>query len=266
MPASASPSCTLATTAFTFSSCDTTFASTRRSYSGGKPGAPASFASISRLYLPAGTASAATTSLTPRRARSGRPAIRAGLVRGTIATRRFRAKISARALDQPLLRDVAHPALVGRREHVGRSALLDLQGELLRAGEVELHRQSRVARFENATKLAEGLGERGGGVDRERRRSGARCRGGRRPWPVCDRREAEDHERQLDERVHAWVAPFPIMTSVDLMTAMAISPTLRPSRSAELRVITATSSWSPIAIRTSAMRPSAWSATIRPRS
>jgi len=35
--------------------------------------------------------------------------------------------------------------------------------------------------------------------------------------------------------------PFPIMTSVDLITAKMGSPTLSPSRSAELRVMTATS-------------------------
>ena len=186
--------------------------------------------------------------------------MRAGLVRGTIATRRFRAKIGALTLDESLLRGVAHPALVGGGEHVGGRALLDLQGQLLRAREVELHGQAGMRRLERPAQLPEGLGERGGGVDGERRR-----RGRRRAGPASSG-QPEERQRELHEGVHARAAPFPIMTSVDLMTANRDSPTLRPSRSAELRVITATSSWSPMPIRTSAMSPSVCRAMIRPRS
>ena len=65
-----------------------------------------------------------------------------------------------------------------------------------------------------------------------------------------------DGQRETEQDVHEPGVPFPIMTSVDLMTANTDSPTWSRSRSAELRVMMATSSWSPMPMRTSAISPS----------
>src|SRR6185437_9815422 len=150
-----------------------------------------------------------------------------------------------------------HPALIGGGEYVRGRALLDLEGQLLRAGEVEEHGHSGMIVFQRPSEVAEGLGQRGSSKHAEGGR--LRVNGAGRQW------QAKRGQREPQESAHPTV-PFAIMTSVDLMTANTCSPTLSRSRSAEFLVITATSSCSPIATRISAINPSTLIATTRPRS
>ncbi len=173
MPASASPSCTLATTAFTFSSCDTTLASTRRVV-------------LRREARRGAQLLERFAAVLARRHRLGREDDLGATARevGQAADARrvgprhdrhqaVPGEDGALTFDESLLPGVAHPALVGGGEHVGGRALLDLQGQLLRACEVELHSQAGMLRLESMAQLPEGVGERGGGVDGERRRARA---------------------------------------------------------------------------------------------
>src|SRR6476659_8625728 len=113
--------------------------------------------------------------------------------------------------------------------------------------------------LERPADLPERLGERGG---REH------VNGGRRGFGGMGGKggHAEHGERETERGVHCVEAPFAIMTSVDLTTANTGSPTWSRKRSAELRVMIATSSWSPIPMRTSAIKPSMLKPTTRPRS
>ena len=60
-----------------------------------------------------------------------------------------------------------HLLVVGRGEHIGRRALGDLGGELIRAGEVEGHGRATIGRAKLLADLLEGGGERGGGEHRQ---------------------------------------------------------------------------------------------------
>src|SRR5439155_25781319 len=67
--------------------------------------------------------------------------------------------------------ELVHPSRVSGGEDVGAGAALELQRELLRAREVELHSQAGVATLERLADLGEGLGEAGsGGGEAGRRR------------------------------------------------------------------------------------------------
>src|SRR5262249_6299916 len=127
-----------------------------------------------------------------------------------------------------------------RGEYVGGRPLIELGGELLGAGQVELNRDAGMGPLELARDLPEGVSERGRREDAKRGRViGRRADRGRDPQQDRDR---PDGSNSRGRGPHDSASPFPIMTSVDLITAKTISPNLSPIRSADDRVITETSS------------------------
>src|SRR5581483_3763558 len=151
----------------------------------------------------------------------------------------------------------------GRGEEIGLGAQAELRRELLGAPEAQANPDPGVAALERGAGLAERLGEGGGehgehAVLRRRESAGRPARSrGRRPGAVHRRERAREGgrergraDRHAESRAEGRAGgeraghghAFPIMTSVDLITAYTSSPTRSPSRSAAARVITETSS------------------------
>ena len=146
-PASASPSCTLATTAFTFSSCDTTLASTsavvlRRKARRAAPGSRAS----PGCTCPTGTASARHHQLDAALA----PVLQLRMRAGLVAARSRPARLCANTTRLPSTRSFSpHRSIHRWSAEANTSAAAPCSswsGELLRPGEVEAHRVPGCAR------------------------------------------------------------------------------------------------------------------------
>ena len=261
MPASASPSCTLATTRFTFSSSETTLASTRASKSGRKPGAVSSVRAAPRgctcRPAPLGAEHELDAPRVPDPPAGGSAP---GWPAAATTTRRLRAKTSARRLAASRARRRGHPALVGGGEHVGRGRpARSATRELLRAGEVEAHARSRDAGARSVAPSSRkaSVSEAAANTVSSRVGAAACAAAGRGAVPSATRQPGP-------EAPHASIRTlFPIMISVDLITATTSSPTRGPAARPTPRVMTETSSWSPIRTAPPPSRLRSATATIR---
>ncbi len=141
----------------------------------------------SKAYCPTGTALSARSSLRPGLARSCKVAKPAGLALGKITTRRFLTKVWASAWLTRFGGDGgSHVFGAGAGENICGYPLIQLLGQLLRAGKTKSNLYAGVLGFKQAPHGGERFGQgscsqngQGFSIGRGRRRRGRRLR-----WPA----------------------------------------------------------------------------------
>ena len=160
MPSGASPRPTSASAARTFSAIASFFSAAAQT---------PSFSSAALAYLPAGTARTSPTAMRPSPASlaMSKPWPIVDVVELGILRRDQHQPVAEQVdagvvLDELLLLQIIHPVEIGRGEHVGRRALLDLLGQRRACGEAR-HRLDAGGLGESGVDVVDGVLHRGRG-------------------------------------------------------------------------------------------------------